>query len=102
MYDAVPMMMPVAVSFLARATLAMPKSATTAQPSSSSMMFAGFTSRCTTPFRCAYARADPACCRIVWTIGSGIAPWSLMIASSDLPFTNFITKYCRPSLCRFA
>src|SRR5438552_2842814 len=49
MYDGVPTVAPVTVSPCASATLAIPKSVTTAHPSESTITFAAFTSRCTTP-----------------------------------------------------
>ena len=53
MYVGVPTVTPVSVSPSACTTLAMPKSVTTAQPSSSNMMLADLTSRWMTPWRCA-------------------------------------------------
>ena len=51
MYDGVPTAMPVIVRPRFSATLAIPKSVTTDQPSSSIMMLAGLMSRCTIPCR---------------------------------------------------
>src|SRR2546425_5348214 len=56
MYDGVPTVAPVTVRPCASATLAIPKSVTTAHPPESTMTLAALTSRCTTP--CLWARSE--------------------------------------------
>ncbi len=86
-------MAPTCVRLGSRATLAIPKSVTTALPSSSSRMLAGLMSRCTTPRRCAYPNAPAIWDSHTLTTEIGNGPSLRITASSDGPATNFITKY---------
>ena len=88
-------MVPTCVRLGARTTFAMPKSVTMVLPSSSNRMFAGLTSRCTTPRRCAYPRALATCVNQTLATDTGSGPSFLTTASSDGPAMYFITQYCR-------
>jgi hypothetical protein len=81
----VPTRAPLCVEPGSCATLAMPKSVTTALPSSSIRMLAGLISRWTTPERWAYVSADPTWQRMERTIGAGRRPASWITCSSERP-----------------
>ncbi len=66
--------------------LAMPKSVTTAAPSERSTL-SGLMSRCTTPWRCAYASARETSRRTLITSVTGIGPRPRQ-ARSDSPSTK--------------
>ena len=83
MYDGVPSTMPVLVR-LASVMRAMPKSVTfTMSDCGSYMMFAGFTSRCTTFCLCAYPSASQIFWAMKTAVGIGIvAAWRSMRVST--------------------
>ena len=79
-----------AVSLLMRK--AMPKSITRGKSSASTMMLAGFRSRCTTPCSCAWSTASRMRVIIDTARAGGIAPFFFRKPASVSPSTNSNTR----------
>ncbi len=93
------MTLPAEVSRIAAsvATLAVPKSTTLSAPAAPRCRFAGLTSRCTTPARCA-ASSPSAACPARWHVSDTLSgPRPASSAARSLPVSNSITRYGRPS-----
>ncbi len=91
-----PITSPVWVNVAEPMARAMPKSVIFTWPSGVTRMFAGFTSRCTTPAACATARASA-----IWSPSSLACSGSMsrpcaISSASGRPSTSSITRYGVP------
>jgi hypothetical protein len=87
------MIIPVAVSPVAAwSAFEIPKSVSITLPWWSNMMFAGFTSRCTTPRWCAWPSAHAASHRNRWMSEMDSGSSRSSRSSSEVPEMYFMTK----------
>ncbi len=91
-----PVTMPVRVSDASPSTVAMPKSMSTARPSSDSRMLLGLTSRCRMPAAWAARRADSTCRPTLAASRTGSAPVVSTTCSTEGWLTSSITIHGRP------
>ena len=93
------MIEPVLVRFAPVSSLAIPKSITFSWPAGSIMMFAGLTSRWTTPLACAWSSAAATCATSPIVSPSGRRPRSASSACSVRPSTSSITMKLIDGVC---
>ena len=76
---------------------AMPKSVSSTWPSSASITFAGFTSRCTIPAACAASSASSSAAATRAACATDSGPYCSTCSSSVWPATSCITVHGTPS-----